>query len=122
MRREMVQQVWQQEWLQVPHSRRRRQAGHVSADRKIQGKFCSNCGKPMPQEITEWTCECGQKNTGKFCTNCGKPLPVNTEWTCECGQKIQVNSAVIVENQEHKMLQSCNLCVKIFESRTNVGV
>ncbi|MFQ9397632.1 MAG: virion core protein, partial [Agathobacter rectalis] len=47
----------------------------------------SNCGKPMPQEITEWTCECGQKNTGKFCTNCGKPLPVNTEWTCECGQK-----------------------------------
>ena len=89
---------------------------------KNTGKFCSNCGKPMPQEITEWTCECGQKNTGKFCTNCGKPLPVNTEWTCECGQKIQVNSAVIVENQEHKMLQSCNLCVKIFESRTNVGV
>ena len=65
----MVQQVWQQEWLQVPHSRRMRQAGHVSADRKTQ-----------------------------------------------------VNSAVIVENQEHKMLQSCNLCVKIFESRTNVGV
>ena len=54
---------------------------------KNTGKFCSNCGKPMPQEITEWTCECGQKNTGKFCTNCGKPLPVNTEWTCECGQK-----------------------------------
>lgn len=54
---------------------------------KNTGKFCSNCGKPMPQEITEWTCECGQKNTGKFCTNCGKPLPVNTEWTCECGTK-----------------------------------
>ena len=50
---------------------------------KNTGKFCSNCGKPMPQEITEWTCECGQKNTGKFCTNCGKPLPVNTEWTCQ---------------------------------------
>lgn len=32
MRREMVQQ----EWLQVPHSRRMRQAGHVSADRKTQ--------------------------------------------------------------------------------------
>ena len=27
----------------------------------------------MPDEITEWTCECGQKNTGKFCSNCGKP-------------------------------------------------
>lgn len=26
----------QQEWLQVPHSRRMRQAGHVSADRKTQ--------------------------------------------------------------------------------------
>ena len=32
----MMQQVWQQEWLRVPHSRRMRQAGHVSADRKTQ--------------------------------------------------------------------------------------
>lgn len=32
----MVQQVWRQEWLQVPHSRRMRQVGHVSADRKTQ--------------------------------------------------------------------------------------
>ena len=51
------------------------------------GKFCSECGKPMPAPKTEWTCECGQVNTGKFCSNCGKPAPaVNTEWTCECGQ------------------------------------
>ena len=37
------------------------------------GKFCSECGKPMPAPKTEWTCECGQVNTGKFCSNCGKP-------------------------------------------------
>lgn len=80
-------------------------------------------GATQQEDASGWTCECGQKNTGKFCSNCGKPMPQEiTEWTCECGQKIQVDSAVIVENQEHKMLQSCNLCVKIFESRTNVGV
>lgn len=50
------------------------------------GKFCSECGKPMPAPKTEWTCECGQVNTGKFCSNCGKPAPaMNTEWTCSCG-------------------------------------
>ena len=25
------------------------------------------------QSTSEWTCECGTKNTGKFCVNCGKP-------------------------------------------------
>lgn len=34
------------------------------------GKFCSECGKPMPS--AEWTCECGTVNTGKFCSECGK--------------------------------------------------
>lgn len=46
------------------------------------GKFCSECGKPMP--VTGWTCECGTVNTGKFCSECGKPAPA-AEWTCECG-------------------------------------
>lgn len=38
------------------------------------GRFCSNCGKPKPEDGT-WTCpSCGQTgNTGKFCSNCGKP-------------------------------------------------
>ena len=36
------------------------------------GKFCSNCGKPKPDN-GPWKCECGQENTGKFCSNCGKP-------------------------------------------------
>jgi len=45
------------------------------------GKFCAECGKPMP---AEWNCSCGRKgNTGKFCAECGKPAPV--EWTCDCG-------------------------------------
>lgn len=51
------------------------------------GKFCSECGKPMPVAPTEWICACGQTNTGKFCSECGAPRPVvPTEWTCECGQ------------------------------------
>lgn len=51
------------------------------------GKFCSECGKPMPAPANTWTCECGQVNTGKFCPECGKAAPVPaTDWTCECGQ------------------------------------
>ena len=51
------------------------------------GKFCSECGKPMPAAPTEWTCVCGHTNTGKFCSECGAPRPTEpTEWTCECGQ------------------------------------
>ncbi|MBQ3427559.1 MAG: SPFH domain-containing protein [Clostridia bacterium] len=48
------------------------------------GKFCSNCGKPMPAPAAEWTCSCGTKNTGKFCSECGSPNP-NAEWSCSCG-------------------------------------
>ena len=35
------------------------------------GKFCSECGKPVP--ASEWSCGCGAVNTGKFCSECGKP-------------------------------------------------
>lgn len=50
-----------------------------------KGKFCSQCGKPKPQETAEngWVCSCGNKNTGKFCSQCGKPKPET--WTCSCG-------------------------------------
>jgi len=50
------------------------------------GKFCSNCGKPKPEEKKPWDCpSCGQKgNTGNFCSNCGAPKPAG--WTCpSCG-------------------------------------
>jgi membrane protease subunit (stomatin/prohibitin family) len=47
------------------------------------GKFCAECGKPMP---AAWDCPCGHKgNTGKFCAECGKPMPV--AWDCACGHK-----------------------------------
>lgn len=60
------------------------------------GKFCSNCGKPMPAPAApaEWTCECGAVNSGKFCSNCGKPAPA-AEWTCGCGA---VNSGKFCSN------------------------
>lgn len=37
------------------------------------GKFCPECGKPMPSK--EWMCTCGQVNSGKFCSECGKQRP-----------------------------------------------
>jgi membrane protease subunit (stomatin/prohibitin family) len=47
------------------------------------GKFCAECGKPMP---SAWDCACGHAgNTGKFCAECGKPMPV--AWDCSCGHK-----------------------------------
>ncbi|MDR2729740.1 MAG: SPFH domain-containing protein [Treponema sp.] len=47
------------------------------------GKFCAECGKPMP---AAWDCPCGHKgNTGKFCAECGKPM--QAAWDCSCGQK-----------------------------------
>ena len=47
------------------------------------GKFCAECGKPMP---SAWDCACGCKgNTGKFCAECGKPKPA--VWDCACGYK-----------------------------------
>lgn len=58
------------------------------------GKFCSECGKPMPAPKKKWTCECGAVNTGKFCSECGKPAPAG-EWTCECGT---VNSSKFCSN------------------------
>lgn len=48
------------------------------------GKFCSNCGSPMPAPATSWVCSCGTENTGKFCSNCGNPRPAGN-WVCACG-------------------------------------
>ncbi|MBQ3379925.1 MAG: SPFH domain-containing protein [Clostridia bacterium] len=65
------------------------------------GKFCSECGKPMPAPKAEWVCECGTKNTGKFCSECGKPMPAasvcpkcgtslnaGAKFCPECGEKL----------------------------------
>lgn len=51
------------------------------------GKFCANCGKPMPAPVATWKCDCGKENAGKFCAECGKPKPADAPigWTCECG-------------------------------------
>jgi hypothetical protein len=50
------------------------------------GKFCAECGKPMPATAAAWTCSCGHAgNTGKFCAECGKPA-APSEWECSCGQ------------------------------------
>jgi membrane protease subunit (stomatin/prohibitin family) len=52
------------------------------------GKFCNNCGKPLPapEPAAGWDCSCGARNTGKFCKECGKAKPEsNAGWTCSCG-------------------------------------
>jgi len=51
------------------------------------GKFCADCGKPMPAPALNWTCTCGHAgNTGKFCAECGKAMPPSS-WDCPCGHK-----------------------------------
>ncbi len=74
-----------------------------------QGKFCSNCGNPMPAPAAPaaagWTCSCGQAgNQGKFCQNCGSPMPApvacpkcgwqpaagqSSKFCPECGTQLQ---------------------------------
>lgn len=51
------------------------------------GKFCSECGKPRPEEDGFWICSCGAKNKGKFCSECGKPKPAGVpQYKCDkCG-------------------------------------
>lgn len=51
------------------------------------GKFCTECGKPRPEE-DKWTCSCGTVNTGKFCTECGKPRPAAGIRCPKCGYLI----------------------------------
>ncbi|MBR2743251.1 MAG: SPFH domain-containing protein [Clostridia bacterium] len=55
------------------------------------GKFCSECGKPMPAPKAEWVCECGTKNTGKFCSECGKPMPVASKCP-KCGAEVNAGA------------------------------
>lgn len=63
---------------------------------KNTGKFCTECGRPMPDangnqgaaapSNAEWVCECGAHNTGKFCTECGKAKPIVKRYKCnKCG-------------------------------------
>ncbi|MDE6202025.1 MAG: SPFH domain-containing protein [Lachnospiraceae bacterium] len=41
-----------------------------------KGKFCSECGSPMPAPQPEgWICACGHVNKGKFCSECGAKKP-----------------------------------------------
>lgn len=52
------------------------------------GKFCSECGSPMPEPKAEgWTCSCGKVNKGKFCSECGAKKPVGEPlYKCDkCG-------------------------------------
>lgn len=54
------------------------------------GKFCSDCGKPKPDE-NGWICSCGAVNKGKFCSECGKPKPAGAPlYRCDkCGWEPQ---------------------------------
>lgn len=49
-----------------------------------KGKFCSQCGRPKPEE-DGWICSCGAANKGNFCAECGKPKPETNGWGCSCG-------------------------------------
>ncbi len=52
------------------------------------GKFCSECGSPMPEPKKEgWICSCGAVNKGKFCSECGAKKPAGEPlYKCDkCG-------------------------------------
>ncbi|MDR0843535.1 MAG: SPFH domain-containing protein [Acidobacteriota bacterium] len=59
------------------------------------GRFCSECGKPKPEQQGPqgqsgqqgWTCACGAVNRGKFCAECGKSKPAGAPiYQCDkCG-------------------------------------
>ncbi len=53
-----------------------------------KGKFCSECGSPMPAPQAEgWICACGHVNKGKFCSECGTKKPAREPlYKCDkCG-------------------------------------
>jgi len=49
------------------------------------GKFCSECGKPRPEEPSTWTCKCGTVCKGKFCPECGAKKPEGKLKCNKCG-------------------------------------
>ncbi|MBD5465293.1 MAG: hypothetical protein HDR22_05670 [Lachnospiraceae bacterium] len=54
----------------------------------VTGKFCGNCGTPMPQKKV---CpKCGSEVTGKFCSNCGTAVEeVAAKKVCpDCGMEV----------------------------------
>lgn len=52
-----------------------------------KGKFCAECGAPMPAPAAGWNCSCGTVNKGKFCTECGSKKPEGVpQYRCDkCG-------------------------------------
>lgn len=79
------QQQQQQQPQQTQPQQPQAQGWSCSCGAVNQGKFCTNCGSPQPQE--GWTCSCGTVNQGKFCQNCGKPKPAGAPlYRCDkCG-------------------------------------
>ena len=84
---QMQAQQAQQAAAQAQAAQQQTQAGgwKCSCGKANTGKFCSECGAPMPEE-TGWKCSCGKVNTGRFCSECGSPKPEDTSWQCSCGQ------------------------------------
>ena len=80
------------------------------------GKFCQNCGKPMPAPAPAapaadgWTCTCGTVNQGKFCQNCGQPKPADAPlYKCDkCGW---------VPEDPHNPPKFCPQCGDIFDEK-----
>lgn len=65
-------------------------AWKCSCGTENSGKFCTNCGRPKPED--GWTCpSCGKLNKGKFCMECGTKKPAGVpQYKCDkCGWEPQ---------------------------------
>ncbi len=71
---QMQQQAGQGGQAQSPQKQDHSNSWQCTCGNKNEGKFCSDCGLPKPEQDS-WTCECGNENNGKFCSNCGKQKP-----------------------------------------------
>lgn len=73
---------------QAPAQKKEEAGWLCGCGKRNTGKFCAECGKPMPAPADEWVCTCGRRNTGKFCAECGAKRPAEEGgWVCACGKR-----------------------------------
>ena len=71
-----------------------------------------NAPAPKTESVSGWKCSCGATNEGKFCSECGLPKPQNDGWKCACGQinKGKFCSECGGKKPENEPIYRCDKC------------